>query len=79
MIYFHIHNVLITHRIGEEWSLELANMGTMKMIFNYTKDGLVGAKKMAGKVIASKFKICKDFATVVSCFFQIYLVQVLKL
>jgi hypothetical protein len=46
--------------------MELANLGTMTMLFNYTKDGLVGVKKMGGKVIASKFKILKDFSTVVS-------------
>jgi len=68
--------------MGEEWHLDIDNMGTFSLLFNHTRDGAIGVKKFGGKVIASKIKILKDFMIIVSIllysFYQIFILFITK-
>lgn len=44
----------------------MANIGSITMLYNFTRDGMVGVKKMGGKVVASTTKFLKDFTITVS-------------
>ncbi len=51
--------------MGEECELKMANIGSITLLFNFTRDGLVGVRKMGGKVVASTTKFLKDFTITV--------------
>jgi hypothetical protein len=52
--------------MGEECELKMANIGSITLLFNFTRDGMVGVRKMGGKVVASTTKFLKDFTITVS-------------
>jgi hypothetical protein len=52
--------------MGEEVSIEVANLGKLSMVYNFTRDGLIGVRNMGGKKVAFKETFLNDYLIVVS-------------
>lgn len=53
----------IVGRFGEQWTVDMGQLGPMSMVWNFTRDGMVGSEKIGDKVLAAKWTVLKDFAT----------------